>query len=211
MQETRIETLLTTNPFQNYMILYHGSYKKLDVINPLSYNNGTKFSKARMSSFWGTDREMCIKFAFMRLIQSGGYLIHFDKDLKYKVKPNEYDQILKYAKDKKLYIYSKKVPKEYIGIGHSPTEGEYTIDLPVKPDAVQELNYSDYRYLLNDISLYPTNDENECKKLLKDAMAYARNNSKLTMRKLVASDNASQKKQRNKYKDILMSVNDIGE
>ena len=68
-----LETFLTTNPFQSSVMLYHGSDKKLDIIKPMRINVGTKISKPRMSSFWGTDPHWCKAFAVQTLCQNNGF------------------------------------------------------------------------------------------------------------------------------------------
>lgn len=156
-----LETLLTTNPFEKELTLYHGSYLKLDIINPTSFNAGTKLSKNRLSSFWATNYNEARMFAFFRLSESVGIMILFNENMDgFFIRPCDKDK-LELLYDKKLYIYKKTLSKDYIGIGHSRYGEEYTVDLPVKPDEVHIEKYVNFKNLINNIEYFPSDDEKE--------------------------------------------------
>lgn len=170
--EENLETILTTNPFKKEMTLYHGSYLKLDIITPMSYNVGTKLSGVRMSSFWSDQYFIAEEFAIYRLVNDMGknYIIAFKPDLSgLIVPPSQYDSIIRDLKSKTIYIYEKTLPKEYIGIGHSNYFDEYTIDVPVKPDKVHVETYNQFKkFIKNNLDVFHTDDLDEIETIIKN-------------------------------------------
>lgn len=144
---TPIETLLTTNPLEKTIILYHCSPHKLNVIKPVSFNPGTRLSHERMSSYWSTNPDFCILFSLYRLIQNSfdDIIIEFCSidPVQFATTVNDDKKIRKMLKSKCIYLYTKEVDKRYVGIGHAmgiSDTVEFTIDLPVKPDSVQVID-----------------------------------------------------------------------
>ena len=62
--EESIETILTKGKLAGNITLYHGSSQEFDIIQPMTNNAGTKLSHARKSSFFTTDKDMALFFAF---------------------------------------------------------------------------------------------------------------------------------------------------
>lgn len=151
-----METFLTTNPFQKDITLYHGSTLDLDVIKPLKINTGTKISSPRYSSFWGTDRFWCIAYSIQSLLNKNGVITILNTVMREICKKDKVkEDLIAREKDKRLiekilrhgeiYIYCKKMPKKYVGIGHNANYSEYSIDVPVRPDTKEVLRYNDFK------------------------------------------------------------------
>ena len=167
-----LEVKLTTSPFEKEMVLYHGSpvQDKLSIINPNSYNAGTRLSKPRMSSFWTRKFEYAKLFGLFRVICS---------ELKYKcffagdayhiyVRPSDYNDILRDIKSKHIWIYKKTLDKKYITGGNTYYIDEFTIDVPVKPDESIKIEYNDFIDLLKDTLIMLPDDSKETRKRISD-------------------------------------------
>jgi hypothetical protein len=84
--EESLETRLVHPTLSRYVDIYHGTYSKdFDVINPTSYNMGTKLSKPRVSSFWFIDIEYAKAFSVMEIVRKNlnkRVKLMIDKDMK---------------------------------------------------------------------------------------------------------------------------------
>ena len=179
--EESLETFLTTNPFEKEITLYHGSSGKYDMIKPLRINVGTRLSNPRNSSFWGTDYEWCKIYALQKLLSENGCdsLLNTvmksicpkdDVDDDLIAKESDKNKIDKILRSEQIYLYTKKMPKKYLGIGHNASYPEFSIDFPVKPDNVEVLGYKDFA----DVSIkYVTDDvyENKYVAMIKEVVA----------------------------------------
>ena len=167
-----LEVKLTTSPFEKEMVLYHGSpvQDKLSIINPNSYNAGTRLSKPRMSSFWTRKFEYAKLFGLFRVICS---------ELKYKcffagdayhiyVRPSDYNDILRDIKSKHVWVYKKTLDKKYITGGNTYYIDEFTIDVPIKPDESIKIEYNDFIDLLKDALIMLPDDSKETRKRISD-------------------------------------------
>ena len=210
INETRLETLLTTNPLKKEITVYHGSIEKVNIIYPKSINYGTKLSKERASSFWCPSYEFVRWFAFGKLINKLGYRTYRGINGNYLVRPSDYDDIIKKLKGGKLYIYEKTIPKEYLGIGHSRYE-EYTVDLPVKPDKVYTETYTKFKDLIKSIEKLDTDDYKNSK-MIKDLKntklkkSFTLNN--INTRTLITKSNKELGNDMMKIYDDLMQTNE---
>ena len=131
------------------LTLYHGSSKKFDKIIPNAKNTGTRFSSFRMSSFWMKVQQSAILFAILQILEDNKcddeyYFIDIpnEKIVFHKGMKNYFDKLFK---NKKIFIYEKTIPTKYISRGHFSGIHEYTLDIPVKPDNIYELNYSEFK------------------------------------------------------------------
>lgn len=151
-----METFLTTNPFQKDITLYHGSTLDLDVIKPLKINTGTRISSPRYSSFWGTDRFWCIAYSIQSLLNKNGVTTILNTVMREICKKDKVkEDLIAREKDKRMiekilrhgeiYIYCKKMPKKYVGIGYNANYSEYSIDVQVRPDTKEVLRYNDFK------------------------------------------------------------------
>ena len=162
-----LETFLTTNPFESDITVYHGSVDKMIIIKPTRLNVGTKISKPRMSSFWGSDYMWCKVFAVQRLIENHKFRVPNNRVLKFMNKKipftedlicliEDKNNIEKLLRSSKIYIYTKTFNKKFVGIGHNACYPEISCDFPVKPDKCDELKYEDFK----DVTIrYVTKDE----------------------------------------------------
>lgn len=206
----RLETLLTTNPLEKEITVYHGSTEKVNIIYPKSINYGTKLSKERASSFWSPDYDFVRWFAFGKLINKLGYRTYRGSNGNYLVRPSDYNDIIKKLKNEKLYIYEKTIPKEYLGIGHSRYE-EYTVDLPVKPDKVYTETYTKFKDLIKSIEKLDTDDYKNSK-IVKDLKntklkkSFTLNN--INTRTLITKSNKELGNDMMKIYDDLMETNE---
>lgn len=139
-----LETFLTKPGF-NDMILYHGSPEKHSIIRPTSYNDGTRLSKLRMSSFWIEDADLAVIFAIWNLTMK--FVEKHDKiDLYtmtdvsrkvYAIYNNPAGKKLRdYLKSSVIYIHQASIPRKYLGRGHARFIGEYTVDVDVPVAAI---------------------------------------------------------------------------
>lgn len=142
----KMDTFLTTNPFEKQITLYHGSHYggKLDVIQPVSRNVGNRFNEPRCSSFWTTDKQLAINFAIFKLV---GEVCDIDACCSmdgsiYTMTKISESEVINKLKNEKVYVYTKTIDKKWIGRGHAPHMDEYTIDVPVKPDKCEEFDSS---------------------------------------------------------------------
>lgn len=136
--------------------IYHGSDVAYNEIMPNCINYGTKFSKARMSSFWSLDRRIALLFALKDIMKT-------DKDIKRKsVMDVENFRILHFddtgageAKLKSLFtshpaiLHTVTVNKSMLGAGHHPQLNEVSIDVPIKPDKIERLYWEDVKSLID--------------------------------------------------------------
>lgn len=179
-----IDTFIKTPIYEKDIILYHGTsiQDKLDIINPNSYNAGTRLSNPRMSSFWTRKMDYAKLFGLFRLIQS---------ELKYKaifasdfyhiyVRPSDYNNILREIKTKHIWIYKKTLNKKYVTGGHSYYIDEFTIDVPIKPDEAIKIEYNNFIDLLKDaLILFPDDSKETRKRVSDNELNKMRNNKKL--------------------------------
>lgn len=180
--EESLETFLRTNPFKQEITLFHGSsiQNKLNVIQPQSYNAGTRLSNPRMSSFWAPTFEYAELFGLFRLIEDVGFKCHFAGDCYHLyVKPSDYKLIEEELKSKVIYVYEKTLNKEFITVGHSYTIDEFTIDVPITPDKTHKINYNEFKKLFYDtVICYPDDSDETRKRMNKDEFKKMSKNSK---------------------------------
>ena len=139
INENNIEQIIfgKKQPLQKQITLYHGTDKSdLDIITPNSYNAGQKNDIPKMSSFWFNQKEYAESFAALTLIENYNYNIYvtLDNDMKVILDKEYKDDIIKYLKTVKGYVYEKTVDMSIVGYGHEGVFPEYTLDVPVKPD-----------------------------------------------------------------------------
>ena len=139
INENDIEQIIfgKKQPLQKQITLYHGTDKSdLDIITPNSYNAGQKNDIPKMSSFWFNQKEYAESFAALTLIENYNYNIYvtLDNDMKVILDREYKNDILKYLKTVKGYVYEKTVDMSIVGYGHEGVFPEYTLDVPVKPD-----------------------------------------------------------------------------
>lgn len=148
-------------PFQKDIILYHGSIKSnLDIIIPNSYNVGKKNDIPKLSSFWFNNKEYAESFAMLEILYQYNYDLLFllDNDMKVLADKQYKTEILKYIKNKNIYVYEKNIDMKYVGYGHEGIFPEYTLDVSVKPDVryiipcdkmINRIKFVDKDYLNN--------------------------------------------------------------
>ena len=139
INESDIEQIIFNKkqPFQKQITLYHGTdISNLDILIPNSYNVGRKNDVPKMSSFWFANKDYAESFASMTLIEKYNYnlLILLDNDMKVLIDKNYKDDIIKFLKSTKGYVYEKTIDISIVGYGHEGIFPEYTLDIPVKPD-----------------------------------------------------------------------------
>ena len=139
INESNIEQIIFNKkqPFQKQITLYHGTdISNLDILIPNSYNVGRKNDAPKMSSFWFANKDYAESFASMTLIEKYNYnlLILLDNDMKVLIDKNYKDDIIKFLKSTKGYVYEKTIDISIVGYGHEGIFPEYTLDIPVKPD-----------------------------------------------------------------------------
>ena len=155
-----LETKLTKPFLKNKITLYHGSPKKLEIINPnkAQVNVGTKLSKPRFSTWWCRDPWYPIYFAshrsgvFYKFLQEylgkninkvffSDYYI-FDNVMK-KIYMNEKLKNLykKHFNDVICYLHSITIDTKDVGRGHHYQTEEFTIDKPVKVDNIETITF----------------------------------------------------------------------
>ena len=139
INENDIEQIIfgKKQPLQKQITLYHGTDKSdLNIITPNSYNAGQKNDIPKMSSFWFNQKEYAESFAALTLIENYNYNIYvtLDNDMKVILDREYKNDILKYLKTVKGYVYEKTVDMSIVGYGHEGVFPEYTLDVPVKPD-----------------------------------------------------------------------------
>ena len=138
INENNIEQIIfgKKQPLQKQITLYHGTDKSdLDIITPNSYNAGQKNDIPKMSSFWFNQKEYAESFAALTLIENYNYNIYvtLDNDMKVILNKEYKDDVIKYLKTVKGYVYEKTVDMSIVGYGHEGVFPEYTLDVPVKP------------------------------------------------------------------------------
>jgi len=142
--ETRI-----TRPFLGKTVtLYHGSYKKLDKISPMTINVGTRLSGQRMSSFWGLNEFLAGFFAISDAIANYTkkpckLYPDFENEI-FKCPVSYKKELLKLDYKIEAYVYIKTIETKYVGRGHNQELNEYTLDFPVTPDIVKKVHIRDY-------------------------------------------------------------------
>lgn len=165
-----VETRLTKPFIGKEITLYHGSSEKLDVISPISpdvinkkksvngINLGTRFSKPRYSSFW-CDNDVFPKiFTFHRevvnrLMEKENNKEYRDVIVKYfrgdyvkekfYIRNSDKSEFLKIFKSIKIYIHKVTVDSKIVGRGHHKVNDEYSLDIPVKPDGIYDVDWND--------------------------------------------------------------------
>lgn len=157
-----IETSITKPLLPKMVTLYHGSDKQLSSIKPVSVNVGTRLSKARKSSFWCLTKDTPILMAVEQYISDSINIHGILTPLVPKneiVYPKEYkDIILKSLKNMTIYVYKKDIEKKYVSRGHYIGIDEYTLDIEVTPDFVEEYNLSDVKDSIKFIPLKEIED-----------------------------------------------------
>ena len=113
-----LDTFLTTNPFKDYVTLYHGSsyQQKQTVIKPEGICAGNRFSSPHMASFWAPTFEYAELFGLFRIIgKELDYYCGFAGDAKHIfVLPQEYSIIEKEIKNKIIWVYVKNISKSIL-------------------------------------------------------------------------------------------------
>jgi hypothetical protein len=120
--------------------LYHGSERNLRVLKPDAINVGTRLSSPRWSIFFWRDPARAANWAVFSLLRS----IFRDKERRRGLGLTElaYDPVLgkavviraevatwkKVVARRIVYVYEVDVPPWKIGLGHSSTIEEYTVD-----------------------------------------------------------------------------------
>ena len=165
-----VETRLTKPFIGKEITLYHGSSEKLDIISPISpdvinkkksvngINLGTRFSKPRYSSFW-CDNDVFPKiFTFHRevvnrLMEKENNKEYRDVIVKYfrgdyvkekfYIRNSDKSEFLKIFKSIKIYIHKVTVDSKIVGRGHHKVNDEYSLDIPVKPDEIYDVDWND--------------------------------------------------------------------
>jgi len=145
-----LETRISRPFLPKIVTIYHGSPYKLEKIECSHINYGTRFSKTRNSSFWATDKNICIMFAILKLLKNNKFKKNFLDLINYKVYVDieSKEKIIKLLMKSKIYIYEKEIPSKYLGRGHHKELNEFTLDFNVEPDKVNELSYNDFKYFL---------------------------------------------------------------
>ena len=137
-----LEYRIGSHPKGKYVTLYHGSpIQGLSEIRPESFNRGTRFSKARYSSFWSDDIEIAQIMGYWSLLAHAytnfndmQWYIDF-KRKKFVVPESMEGKIYRHTriKNSKISVYIATMPADLIGKGHDPKVGEYSIDVYVYP------------------------------------------------------------------------------
>ena len=150
-----LETFITKPLLPSKVRLYHGSEKELHEIQPISWNMGTRLSKVRASSYWFMNHTYAWQHAVQRMIFNSKEFKNGEFD---ELSPNngipvvnDYgantllvsyipgnkasEKLLKKIYSTPVYVYAIDIDKKYIGRGQVGINNEYTIDIPVKPDA----------------------------------------------------------------------------
>lgn len=157
-----IETSITKPLLPKMVTLYHGSDKQLSSIKPVSVNVGTRLSKTRKSSFWCLTKDTPLLMAVEQYIFDSVNIHGILTPLVPKneiVYPKEYkDIILKSLKNMTIYVYKKDIEKKYVSRGHYIGIDEYTLDIEVTPDSVEEYNLSDIKDSIKFIPLKEIED-----------------------------------------------------
>ena len=149
-----LETLLTTNPLQRTMTLYHGSLEKgLKSIEPMSKNFGTKISGLRYSSFWTPNLTDALHRCVYKMLRQCGYRPIINANLSFTIPgeypDDEYDKFIDKIKTKPMYIYQVTLSKHKIKCGQDKWREEYSVDKPVTPDACHEISFEKYKTLVS--------------------------------------------------------------
>ena len=150
--EEKLETNILDRTLTKSMYLYHASYLKLNTIKPTSLNMGTRLSGKRLSSFWTSSLEHSIIWALDWLG------VRFDMDVVHDIErkkayfpdvdgrkngETEFRHIselmIESLNKNPVYVYGAEIPMKLIGRGQVPID-EYTVDVPVVPDRVIEIN-----------------------------------------------------------------------
>lgn len=173
--EEKLETNILDKTLAKSMYLYHASYLKLSTIKPTSLNMGTRLSRKRLSSFWTNSLEHSIMWALDWLG------VRFDIDVIHDIerkkvyfpdvdgrkesdgKDAEFRHISKLITEslvhKPVYVYGAEIPMKHIGRGQVPID-EYTVDIPVTPDRVIEINGKNV-FSFNVIEFIPIDEYNK--------------------------------------------------
>lgn len=124
-----------------HRVMYHGSDKKFDIIEPLGVNMGTKFSKPRLSSFfWMTKEEALGWMVYQVLRRQGGIKCYYYIPTGgFLITPDNVKVAERYLKKAKGYLYTATIRLDKIGVGSSPDISEFTVDYSVVPDEVQKV------------------------------------------------------------------------
>ena len=150
--DENIAVFLKSPSLSPTITLYHGSPVKVDEIKPYGINAGTRFSKPRMSSFWCTKKVAPLMFAIVRKLDDvlpdtiaivNSTVDGVDIELESKT------DVLRILKQSTFYVYEKTIDRKLVDIGHAPNIGEFTVDLPVKPDKVYSYSYKEFEQYLH--------------------------------------------------------------
>ena len=174
-EKQSIDMLLTTNPFQKNIVLYHGSsyQDKQSVIKPEGYCAGNRFTRPSMASFWAPTFEYAKLFGLFRLIDKCiGCSANFASDAYHiYVKPSEYSYIEQEIRNKVIWVYMKDLSKDHVTRGHARYIEEFTIDVPVKPDGAQILQFNDFKDLFYSVVIkFPSDNKEDIKSLMIEEM-----------------------------------------
>lgn len=147
-----LETKITRPFLPKQVTLYHGSNNKFDVIEPMTNNIGTRLSDIRKSSFWTLDPDAASLFAIGDMIYTyidKSTLSVYDLDTtKISIDKDKKDEVEEILKSNSAYLYKVTIDRDIVGRGHNRELNEYTLDRPVKPDEVIELNYTRSKKLI---------------------------------------------------------------
>jgi len=170
-----LETKLTKPFLKSKITLYHGSNKKLEVINPNNsksqVNVGTKLSKPRFSTWWcrdpwypiffaGEDKfyDLVDEFTNKKIKNYFGYFEYFifNNEMK-KIFMNENIKNLykKHFNDVLCYLHIVTVDTKDVGRGHNLHAEEFTLDKPVKVDKIETITF---KSLYKDIIWIPESE-----------------------------------------------------
>lgn len=134
----------TGEAFSKYThrLLYHGSDKKFDTIEPRGVNMGPRGAKPKVSSFfWATKEEALGWMVYQVLRRQGGIKCYYHiPSGGFIVTPENAKDVRKFLLKAKGYLYTANLRLDKVGVGSSPDIHEYTVDDPVTPDEVSEVN-----------------------------------------------------------------------
>ena len=148
----RVKSIIANESYiteSSNITLYHGTDNpNFDIIEPNSYNVGTRTSKPRMSSYWFDNQEYAKIFATMTVLDNNlpkdkNGRVCLDNDMSILVINKYMQDAINLIKNNSGYIYYRSIDKSIVSRGHARYFPEYTIDVPVKPDGIIEVKYKD--------------------------------------------------------------------
>lgn len=206
-----LETYLTRPKYiGKNILLYHGSPMKIDRIDPISCNNGTRISGFRMSSFWSDNIGVSIAFSLAQILNGTQVLARFGIDESgnagLMVVGSDRQTVKSLLHDKVIYIHKKSMPSKMVGRGHARGLQEFTLDISVVPDDIDVLTYDDYCDYIH----YITTDQYEKQKILGEKKnSYVPNSKDNIMEKILYYKKDELKKKVKEFKSYTEKSNNI--